>query len=283
MYIKIPRNKIARMEIVKTNCRTTLVGVVERYHPDYVINGGLYDMRTGRVNEIPLRINGKTIATSDDGYWMMAWNDGPDICMIHSSEMKKWKYAVACSTMLKDGKRTVFIFTPAQTGTRGRTALGDDADNLHLFVSTDNKGAVTPTGLRTTMENYGAKDAIMLDCGGSSQMYALGKYYQAEKRKVSYWICVWLDDEDTAHKPTETPSKCPYNEPSTNVRLGASGDSVRWIQWHLKASVAPELPIDGVFYTRTRIAVIEFQKKYKITPDGIVGKATRRAMKNAVS
>ena len=281
MYVKIPKKDIERIEIVKTDCKLTLAQVVAKYKPDYAINGGLYSMKTGRVSKIPLRIDGKTIATSKDGYWMLGWNEGPDIHRIHSNAMDHWKYALACTTMLKDGVNTIFNFTAAQGGIRGRTGIGVDPDNLHLFVTTDTNGAISPYALRDKMKENGAKDAIMLDSGGSSQMYALGKYYQAEKRTVSYWICVWLK-KTTVTTPPKNASQCPFKEPTRNVVIGASGESAKWVQWHLKASVAPELPVDGTFYTLTRNAVIEFQKKYGLVPDGIVGKATRTKMKEVV-
>ena len=281
MYVKIPKKDIERIEIVKTDCKLTLAQVVAKYKPDYAINGGLYSMKTGRVSKIPLRIDGKTIATSKDGYWMLGWNEGPDIHMIHSNAMDHWKYALACTTMLKDGVNTIFNFTAAQGGIRGRTGIGVDPDNLHLFVTTDTNGAMSPYALRDKMKENGAKDAIMLDSGGSSQMYALGKYYQAEKRTVSYWICVWLK-KTTITTPPKNASQCPFKEPTRNVVIGASGESAKWVQWHLKASVAPELPVDGTFYTLTRNAVVEFQKKYGLVPDGIVGKATRTKMKEVV-
>lgn len=281
MYVKIPKKDIERMEIVKTDCKLTLAQVVAKYEPDYAINGGLYNMRTGRVNPIPLRINGKTIATSKNGYWMLAWNTGSDIRMIHSSLMENSKYAVACSTMLKDGANTRFIFTAAQGGTRGRTGIGVDKDNLHLLVTTDTDGAMSPYALRDKMKENGAKDAIMLDAGGSSQMYAKGKYYQAEKRKVSYWILVWTK-KATVAEPPKTTSECPFKEPTRTIKIGAVGESVKWIQWYLKASTAPEMVVDGTFYTKTRTAVIEFQKKYGLVTDGIVGPATRTKMKEVV-
>ena len=281
MYVKIPKKDIERVEIVKTDCKLTLAQVVAKYKPDYAINGGLYSMKTGRVSKIPLRIDGKTIATSKDGYWMLGWNEGPDIRRIHSNAMDHWKYALACTTMLKDGVNTIFNFTAAQGGIRGRTGIGVDPDNLHLFVTTDTNGAMSPYALRDKMKENGAKDAIMLDSGGSSQMYALGKYYQAEKRTVSYWICVWLK-KTTVTTPPKNASQCPFKEPTRNVVIGASGESAKWVQWHLKASVAPELPVDGTFYTLTRNAVVEFQKKYGLVPDGIVGKATRTKMKEVV-
>ena len=281
MYVKIPKKDIERMEIVKTDCKLTLAQVVAKYEPDYAINGGLYNMRTGRVNPIPLRINGKTIATSKNGYWMLAWNTGSDIRMIHSSLMENSKYAVACSTMLKDGANSIFTFTAAQGGTRGRTGIGVDKDNLHLLVTTDTNGAMSPYALRDKMKENGAKDAIMLDAGGSSQMYAKGKYYQAEKRKVSYWILVWTK-KATVAEPPKTTSECPFKEPTRTIKIGAVGESVKWIQWHLKASTAPEMVVDGTFYTKTRTAVIEFQKKYGLVTDGIVGPATRTKMKEVV-
>ena len=278
MYVKIPKKDIERMEIVKTDCKLTLAQVVAKYKPDYAINGGLYNMRTGRVNPIPLRINGKTIATSKNGYWMLAWNTGSDIRMIHSNLMENSKSAVACSTMLKDGANSIFTFTAAQGGTRGRTGIGVDKDNLHLLVTTDTNGAMSPYALRDKMKENGAKDAIMLDAGGSSQMYAKGKYYQAEKRKVSYWILVWTKRATVAEPPKNT-SECPFKEPTKTIKIGAVGESVKWIQWHLKASTAPEMVVDGTFYTKTRTAVIEFQKKYGLVTDGIVGPTTRTKMK----
>ena len=281
MYVKIPKKDIERVEIVKTDCKLTLAQVVAKYKPDYAINGGLYSMKTGRVSKIPLRIDGKTIATSKDGYWMLGWNEGPDIHMIHSNAMDHWKYALACTTMLKDGANTIFNFTAAQGGIRGRTGIGVDPDNLHLFVTTDTNGAMSPYALRDKMKENGAKDAIMLDSGGSSQMYALGKYYQAEKRAVSYWICVWLK-KTTVTTPPKNASQCPFKEPTRTVRIGAVGESAKWIQWHLRASVAPELPVDGTFYTLTRNAVIELQKKYGLVADGLVGVATRTKMKEVV-
>ena len=121
MYVKVPKSKITKIKIIKTDCKLTLAQVVAQQKCNYAINGGLYDTKTGKVNDIPLRIDGKTIATSSDGYWMMAWNIGPDICMIHSRDMNKWQNAVACSTMLKDGKNTIFTYTSAQNSISSAT------------------------------------------------------------------------------------------------------------------------------------------------------------------
>lgn len=284
MYVKVPKSKITKMKIIKTDCKLSLSQVIAQQKCDYAINGGLYDMKTGKVSPIPLRIDGKTIATSKDGYWMMAWNIGPDICMIHSKDMEKWKNAIACSTMLKDGKETIFTYTPAQGGFRGRTAIGNDKDNLHLFVTTDKNGPLFPTSLRNKMKAAGCQNAIMLDCGGSSQMYALGKYYQAEKRKVSYWICVWL--EDTLIDNSSIPI-CPYKEPTALIKQGTRGESAKWVQWYLwkLKFLKSEKDIDGNFGPQSVVALKAFQKTAftkKEDWDGMCGPATRAELKKKV-
>lgn len=273
MYEKIAKSSITKIAIVKTDCKLTLRQVVDKYHPNYAINGGLYNTNTGKVNNIPLRIDGKTIATSSDGYWMMAWNEGPDICMIHSRDMNKYSYAVACSTMLKDGKETIFTYTKAQGGIRGRTGFGDDDDFVHVCVTTDTNGPLKPESLRSKMKSNGCKNAIMLDCGGSSMAYVNGKYYQSENRKVSYWILIWTDGE------------CPYKEPTVNVRMNTRGDSARWVQWHLQRIVDKSLDVDGIFGKNSTNALIAFQKSVftdKADWDGICGKKTRVELKKAI-
>ena len=54
MYLKIPRTKIARIEIVKTDRKLSLQQVVAKYKCDAAINGGLYDMHTGEINPITI-------------------------------------------------------------------------------------------------------------------------------------------------------------------------------------------------------------------------------------
>lgn len=251
MKLKIPRTDIEKIKIIKTDCRMTLEQVVKTYGCNYAINGGLYDMSTGKVNAIPLRIDNKTIATSTDGYWTLAWNNATDFCMDHSKNMANWQNVLACSTMLKDGQNTIFNYTSAQGGTRGRTAIGCDSDNIYLFVTTDKNGALTPNALREQMRSAGAKDAIMLDCGGSSQMYANGTYLYSEKRKVAYWIAVWI-------KKSSTESSCPYIEPTTLIKSGSRGEGAKWVQWYLNRFQDSSIVVDGIFGAKSVAALKKF-------------------------
>jgi len=88
--------------------------------------------------------------------------------------------------------------------------------------------------------------------------------------------------------PSATPvpdTGCAYSEPAQNIRKGAKGDGVRWIQWMLEAcgfSVGSS-GIDGDFGSRTQTAVLEAQRQYGLKADGIVGPLTRAALKNALA
>ena len=92
---------------------------------------------------------------------------------------------------------------------------------------------------------------------------------------------------DYASKATVAPApkpdaKCPYAEPTKDLRRGSKGNGVRWAQWHLNHAAGEKLKVDGDFGILTRAAVLRFQKKQKLTQDGIVGAKTRAALRKAV-
>jgi len=70
----------------------------------------------------------------------------------------------------------------------------------------------------------------------------------------------------------------PYTEPKANLKKGATGNGVKWLQWELNEA-GFELEIDGDFGKLTLAAVKAFQKSAKLVVDGIVGKLTRAALK----
>ena len=81
--------------------------------------------------------------------------------------------------------------------------------------------------------------------------------------------------------PTEPEKeKCPYTEPTATLRQGDSGDSVKWLQWHLyKLGYLKESDIDGSFGPTTLSAVQKFQTDKNLDVDGVVGSGTRSALK----
>lgn len=71
---------------------------------------------------------------------------------------------------------------------------------------------------------------------------------------------------------THRPDECPL------LSQGSRGTSVRELQTLLRNRGFDPGPIDGIFGTRTRSAVISFQRSQGLNPDGIVGVRTWTAL-----
>ena len=70
-----------------------------------------------------------------------------------------------------------------------------------------------------------------------------------------------------------------YKEPTTLIKKGCTGTGVKWVQDMLNHN-GYSLTVDGDFGSKTYNAVIQFQKSKGLLVDGIVGVATRNALKN---
>lgn len=70
----------------------------------------------------------------------------------------------------------------------------------------------------------------------------------------------------------------PYLLLSRQMRQGAAGESVKWLQWELNQSGA-NLTIDGMFGKQTKLAVLLFQKDNGLVQDGVAGSKTIEKLK----
>lgn len=128
----------------------------------------------------------------------------------------------------------------------------------------------------------------------SSGVIANGGCVAAKKYELSYSRIAGYgrpkyDYEEI--KATEEKKTCPYNEPTKVVKNGQTGNSVRWVQWHLvktgfmsAKNSKGKSNIDGDFGAITLAGVNTFQKKYPDCgtagkPDGQIGKKSRRKLK----
>ncbi len=64
----------------------------------------------------------------------------------------------------------------------------------------------------------------------------------------------------------------PY--PGYNLSVGDSGDDVRFIQSYVNATRTIDVSVDGVFGDKTKQAITEFQTKFGLKVDGVVGEDT---------
>jgi hypothetical protein len=83
--------------------------------------------------------------------------------------------------------------------------------------------------------------------------------------------------------PTTTQSSTPVPAvPASTVKLGDRGNQVKELQRALKTLGFTVGTIDGVFGQSTQQALIAFQTAHQLSPDGVLGPATRAALLNAL-
>lgn len=115
---------------------------------------------------------------------------------------------------------------------------------------------------------------------GTSYKYKVRSYITTDSQNFysAYSSALDVKTSGTAAKAT-----CPYSEPSVLLTNGSTGDSVKWLQWYLVqlGYLSSETDIDGIFGSGTQTAVMSFQKDKALDVDGMVGPATREALKKA--
>ena len=161
---------ILRVESYLNTRGLTLAEIKAETGAHWVLNGLMWNGRDGRICNL-LKQDGRVVFDPEppyraDGY---AWETGPDL---HMEEVPCGAdNYLACTALIVDGQPVERpIYTPAQGGRRGRTALGTKAGRLCAYVSADGGSeARTPEQLRDLLASYGWRDAVMLDSGGSSR------------------------------------------------------------------------------------------------------------------
>lgn len=278
----IPFKDIEKMEIyINKSPWKTVAQIKAATGADYIINGTLYNMSTGEA-VCNLKANGKVYCAPPyqvEGY---AWDQGSDFKMVLlpnltiSADIPQKNY-IACTNLIIGGKPIANPCNdPARQGTRGRTAIGIKGDCLALYCAKNGTSAArNPVKLRDDLYADGWDSAVMLDGGNSAQCDFLGETVTSS-RKVPHLILVYL-------KPSAKPAeKCPYSEPTKNVKMNTSGTSAKWVQWHLNKIDKAGLVVDGIFGKLSVAALKKFQANNGLVADGICGKLTRAKMKELI-
>lgn len=269
MLLKV---KPKKLQIYTANGKLTCAQVRQKTGCDICINGTLYNM-SNYETVCDVKIDGKIMSNDEYTYVGYGWKNGDARATVAlSSEMNKWDNFISCVMMIKDGASQEMYYSYALNGKRGRTAFGYDKDgNMIIYVSKDGTSdACNPKQLQDKMLSYGCVDAIMLDGGGSSQIDCdEGKV--TTSRKVANYICIWVEDNGK--------EKCPYTEPTTNVKMNTRGSGAKWVQWFLNKVDNAGLAVDGIFGKLSVAALKKFQEENGLVADGICGKLTRAALK----
>ena len=78
-------------------------------------------------------------------------------------------------------------------------------------------------------------------------------------------------------------NRAPYPVPTNTVKENNNNtpDEVKWLQWYLVDLHYSNDPIDGIFGVYTLGALLAFQFKNCLDPDGSCGPATKSKLLNA--
>lgn len=231
----IPLADIARIAILTGNGRSM---AQVKGDADYICNAGFYNMTTGRpVGH--LKADGAVLAKEVWGCWGFAW-DRADIKMVALPAVAKNYISGVEMLSPMIGIHDAMHYRPEVGGSRPRTAMALTVDKLLLYCA---DSPTTPEALRDTLYKLGAKAAIMLDGGGSSQCDFQGKKISSSRRVHNY-LAVWLKYDQKEDKPVsktvcldpghgvESPGKCSPDKSYYEHEFAL--DMARRIQAHLE-------------------------------------------------
>ena len=181
--------------------------------PDFFFNAELFDNKTYKPTSDV--VAGGNIHKLTEGYGI-AFPNNTKAVFSYKNNVNAKDYIGAYPVLIKDGKAEASV--PAgTTGSRGRTAIGVDGNSLYIALIPDGANDLTLTELRTAFINCGAKDAINLDGGGSTQFYSPNGSCDTG-RAVRGFIAVWLKKQN-ATKPAATPANADMRTVKVNSKL----------------------------------------------------------------
>ena len=194
--VRNPR-KVAIYDCPKRNYSAQQVRAVTGC--DLVINGGLYELNTGKP-VCHLRIDGQTLATEDWTRPGLGFNSNTAaVRMLEARDMAAVDNFLDCVDLVWNGEKRPLTDPGELGGSRGRTVWGTMPDgSLMAWVAADNDYANRRTVEEVQEITYamGAKDAMMNDTGSSSQLSAAGREVPSSNgRCTRNYICFWGDVE----------------------------------------------------------------------------------------
>lgn len=222
MVIKIPRNKIKKIDIINIQGGITASQVYKKYKPDCFINLALYDMATG-INITHLKDEGVASGYlfSDEGIGIAGDNmlkfctkndktvrdfvSGSPVLVKNSAKYIEW-----------GNKKSQYIL-----GVHKRSAFGFNDTEVVLY-SSDKKMALDEFSQALISEK--CQFAINLDGGGSCHLQKGSKVYKKSTRKNASWLLVYLKQEEfEMYKYTNNSSKSlpVYETTSCKKKIGS--------------------------------------------------------------
>lgn len=191
MLLKIPRNKIQKIDIINVRGGITASDVYKKYKPDYMINLALYDMTTG---ENITKLKDERIESgylfSDEGIGI---TDDFSIKWCKFDENVK-DFVAGSPVLIKNGTKCIDFgnkYSKYIDGVHIRSTTGFNSKEVILYTSDKKMDLNSLSDALSDCCDY----AINLDGGGSSHLQYKDKIYRKSIRKNASWLLVYMKPE----------------------------------------------------------------------------------------
>ncbi|SDW47215.1 Peptidoglycan-binding (PGRP) domain of peptidoglycan hydrolases-containing protein [Lachnospiraceae bacterium KHCPX20] len=214
--------------------------------------------------------------------------NGQSWCAMFVSMVAVECFGVAKAKQLLGGN--LFAYTPAGATMLGAKARKPIVGDLVFFYSIkmgriSHVGIVTDVGKNYfyTIEGNTSGDPGVIRNGGAVNQKRYPLNYSAARFGTPKWDKLTsktniVDKVKAKVTAKSAAAKNPYASPSTTLKVGSRGQSVKWLQWELNQWKA-DLRVDGDFGSNTDSWVRKFQTTYKLKVNGIVDSKTISALK----
>lgn len=202
LMVKLKKEDILRVEYIHgLEPAEKIENAYKRIGCDIIINANFFAMNTGapvgKLWDEGVKLS--EYGLSEYGYGF----NGKDLPVFDKMNSKKNKdFVGGHPSLLVNGKTHIDTtengFSATSTQKRGRTCIGDTADNkfvIRCIPDTIKYTRYNISGMARVMKNNGCINAVNLDGGGSTQFITpWGKYISG--RAVDGFICVWLNKSE---------------------------------------------------------------------------------------
>lgn len=210
--------------------------VYQKYKPNYILNGALYDMGS-KTNIVNCKDEGK-----NSGYLFSSEGIGItekySLCWSKQEVVSK-DFIGGAPCLVKDFKQFIDWgnkYSSYIDGKHVRSAIG--FNDTHLFlVATDNETTIKE--LSNVCINLGTKYAINLDGGGSCHLQQDDKVLKSSTRANCSWILVYTKEQKEGSENVDKVTvKCNNKEQEGFIKDGVTYTPVRFLSENLGANVA---------------------------------------------
>lgn len=195
------------------------------------------------------------------------------------------------SNLFYDGKKTAYcpavvswakkkkIWKKNTEGKAGDLAFfnwsgGTTAQHIGLVIKKNSNGTYQTVEGNTSVTSNDNGGAVMIRTRNKSCILGFARpKYAAETKKETKPVTT----ETSKPSTTKSIPKLAASDPL--LKRGSKGTQVKYLQQDLNYVMGTKLAVDGDFGTATYNALISFQKKYKLSVDGIYGNGSKAEMK----